>query len=72
MKARGGDGHIRHVPLAAKAASPATAVGWFGIWWFFAPHFDMRIDGVYSSNAAPGLPALGQGLSFLAQLHGYL
>lgn len=49
-----------------------TAVGWLGAWWFFAPHFDFRVDGVYSSGTAPGLPPLGQGMSLLAQLHGYL
>ena len=49
-----------------------TATAWLGAWWFFAPHFDFRIDGVYSSGSAPGLPPSAQGTSLLAQIHGYL
>jgi hypothetical protein len=66
------NGHIQdHTPLGS-TYDTTTAVGWFGLWWFFAPHFDWRVDLVYSSNAAPGLPPLAQGLSFLTQVHGYL
>ncbi|HEY1954875.1 MAG TPA: hypothetical protein VGH28_04670 [Polyangiaceae bacterium] len=49
-----------------------TATAWLGAWWFFAPHLDFRIDGVYSSGSAPGLPPSNQGTSLLAQIHGYL
>ncbi len=49
-----------------------TASAWLGAWWFFAPHLDFRVDGVYTSGFAPGLPPASAGTAILAQLHGYL
>jgi hypothetical protein len=66
------DGHIRDGTPTGQAYDTTTAVAWLGTWWFFAPHFDVRFDAVYSSGQAPGLPPLAQGASFLFQFHGYL
>jgi len=47
----------------------------FGAWsslvWFFAPHVDARVDGVYQSVAAGPGPNLGA-VSAVAQIHAYL
>lgn len=64
------NGHIHETNN--KAYDSTTVVGWIGAWWFFAPHFDFRVDAVYSSGSAPGASPTAQGTSLLAQIHGYL
>ncbi|HVW23782.1 MAG TPA: hypothetical protein VHC69_00330 [Polyangiaceae bacterium] len=44
---------------------------WSSIAWFFAPHVDVRVDGIYQSiSAGPG-PNIGA-VSALGQIHAYL
>ena len=47
-----------------------SAGGWLGAWWFFLPHFDVRVDGILQSVAAGGQSTLVT--TFLAQAHAYL
>ncbi len=61
-----------HIGEANTIYNSTTVVGWLGAWWFFAPHFDMRFDAVYSSGSAPGASPTNAGTSLLVQLHGYL
>ena len=53
---------------------PGPTQPWFRAWgavnWFFAPHADLRIDGIYESDAQGG-ERLGIA-TLLAQLHVYL
>jgi hypothetical protein len=44
--------------------------GWLGVAWFFAPHADVRLDGVVQSVAVQGQTVLAE--SALAMLHFYL
>ena len=66
------NGHIGESCAAGIDYCTTTASAWLGAWWFFAPHFDFRVDGEYTSGSVPGYPPAGQGTSILAQLHGYL
>jgi hypothetical protein len=56
-----------------KAGSPGASAGaWAGLWWFFFPHCDFRIDGIYRNEPDPGGSGrLGIGM-LLGQLHLYL
>lgn len=63
------NGHIRETN---NMYDTTTAAAWLSAWWFFAPHFDMRFDAIYSSGNAPGASPRSQGTSLLVQLHGYL
>lgn len=48
----------------------ASFGAWASIAWFFAPHADIRFDGIYQSYATPQGVVPAQ--SFLAQLHMFL
>jgi hypothetical protein len=49
-----------------------TSVGaWMTLDWYFLPHTDLRLDGLYRSERAPEGPAANV-FSFLVQLHTYL
>lgn len=48
----------------------ASVGGWLSAIWFFAPHFDFRLDGIYRSLDT-GAGRVGA-LSALAQIHAYL
>jgi hypothetical protein len=48
-----------------------SAGGWLGAAWFFLPHADARVDGIFQSVAAAGGPSTFV-TSFLAQLHFFL
>ncbi len=61
-----------HIGEANNIYNTTTAAVWGGVWWFFAPHLDMRLDATYSSGTAPGASPTYQGTSLLAQIHGYL
>ncbi len=53
-------------------SSEASSVGgWLSAWWFFAPHTDIRVDGILQSLSTPGGSSTGV-TSILAQLHVYL
>lgn len=56
-----------------KTGAPGASVGgWAGVWWFFFPHCDFRIDGIYRNEPDPsGAGRAGIGL-LLGQLHLYL
>ena len=47
-----------------------SAGGWASLWWFFLPHCDLRIDGIYR-NEDNGSGRTGIGM-LLGQLHLYL
>lgn len=47
-----------------------SLAGWAGVAWFFAPHADVRVDGVVQTIAVPGARVGAE--SLLAQLHFYL
>jgi hypothetical protein len=50
---------------------PGTAVsGWLTLDWFFLPHSDLRVDGIYQT--LPSSLGNSQALTLLAQLHTYL
>jgi hypothetical protein len=49
---------------------PASIGGWLTLDWFFFPHAELRVDGIY--RTIPSSPASGSSFSFLAQLHLYL
>jgi len=66
------DGHIADHTALGSTYDSTTAVLWLGMWWFFAPHCDVRLDAVHSFGSAPGLPPLAEGTSLLLQFHGYL
>jgi hypothetical protein len=55
---------------------PASFDGWLSAVWFFLPHMDLRVDGIYSSLGAPGAgttPASHTGVTtWLAQFHVFL
>ncbi len=55
---------------------PASFDGWVSAVWFFLPHMDLRLDGIYSSLGAPGgagAPATHTGVTtWLAQFHVFL
>jgi hypothetical protein len=54
-----------------KSETGGTSVGgWVGAWWFFLPHFDLRVDGIEQTIATPGNRTLVT--TFLAQLHAFL
>ncbi len=50
--------------------SGVSAGGWLGAWWFFLPHFDVRVDGIVQSVAAGDQRTIIT--TFLAQAHAYL
>jgi hypothetical protein len=62
-----GTGEIHNVGIDGPPAS-------YGLWvsehWFFAPHADLRVDGIYQSLGSE----LGRtdALTLLAQIHVYL
>lgn len=47
---------------APGAPGGASVGGWLSAVWFFAPHLDFRLDGIYRTS----------GVTALAQIHGYL
>lgn len=49
---------------------PYSYAGWTSVAWFFAPHADLRIDGVLQSIAVPSARVRAEALVF--QLHFYL
>ena len=55
---------------------PASFDGWISAVWFFLPHMDLRLDGIYSSLGSPGAgttPASHTGVTtWLAQFHVFL
>ncbi len=57
--------------LASSFTGPASAVPglgvWGGLWWFFAPHADVRVDVITRREADGAL-----NVSLLAQLHAFL
>jgi hypothetical protein len=61
-----------HIHETNNTWDSTTGVVWGGVWWFFAPHFDVRADVVYASGKAPGSSPTSPGTSLLFQLHGYL
>ncbi len=55
---------------------PASYDGWLSAVWFFLPHLDLRLDGIYSDLGSPGVggtPASHTGVTtWLAQFHVFL
>ncbi len=55
---------------------PVSSDGWLSGVWFFLPHMDLRLDGIFSSLGAPGVsgtPASHTAVStWLAQFHVFL
>ncbi len=70
------DGHDRDHERRHRRASRRRSTGGFRRVWFFLPHMDLRLDGIYSSLGAPGLggtPASHTGATtWLAQFHVFL
>ncbi len=62
------NGHIAE----KNAYNTTTVTAWGGLWWFFAPHVDLRVDFVYATGSAPGSTPTSPGSALLAQIHGYL
>jgi hypothetical protein len=58
------------------ATEPASYDGWLSAVWFFLPHMDLRLDGIYSSLGSPavaGSPASHTAsTTWLAQFHVFL
>jgi hypothetical protein len=58
------------------AGEPASYDGWLSAVWFFLPHMDLRLDGIYSSlgvAASATAPATHTGVTtWLAQFHVFL
>ena len=58
------------------AGEPPSFDGWLSAVWFFLPHMDMRLDGIYSTLGVPasaGAPASHTGVTtWLAQFHIFL
>lgn len=52
------------------STSGASLGGWVSATWFFAPHLDFRLDGIYRSFDTP-VGRVGN-LTALAQIHAYL
>ena len=52
------------------STSGASLGGWISAIWFFAPHLDFRLDGIYRSTDTP-VGRVGN-LTALAQIHAYL
>jgi hypothetical protein len=47
-----------------------SAGGWASVWWFFLPHCDLRIDGIFrNEDLGAGRSSVGM---ILGQLHLYL
>lgn len=55
---------------APGSSGGASLGGWLSAIWFFAPHLDFRLDGIYRSIDTP-VGRVG-GLTALAQIHAYL
>ncbi|MCL2448404.1 MAG: hypothetical protein FWD17_05605 [Polyangiaceae bacterium] len=55
---------------------PLSSGGWLSAVWFFLPHMDLRIDGIYTAAGIPaeaGVPASHTNVTtWLAQFHVYL
>lgn len=56
--------------LRSPGATDTSLGGWLSLAWFFAPHADLRIDGIY--QAIPGPSATTKVTSLLGQVHVYL
>jgi hypothetical protein len=41
--------------VAAKGAGEPTFGAWAGVGWYFLPHFDLRVEGVYRQEAATSI-----------------
>lgn len=52
---------------APSFTAPPSLGGWAGVWWFFAPHADLRVDVI-----ARQTPGEAPSVSLLAQLHLFL
>jgi hypothetical protein len=66
-----------HVTLSAEGRKlplgTGTALGeWVSLTWFFAPHADARIDGIFQLLPGQGGGPTVRAASLLAQLHFYL
>jgi hypothetical protein len=58
------------------SGEPVSGDGWFSAVWFFLPHMDLRLDGIYSAVGVPGQPGVPAThtsvTTFLAQYHVFL
>jgi len=64
-----GTGELQNV---GNGKQPLSWAAWLSYAWFFAPHADVRVDGIYQDlSVGSGLPRL-QAVSFLLQGHVYL
>jgi hypothetical protein len=58
------------------SGEPSSLDGWLSAVWFFLPHMDLRLDGIYSSVGVPATSASASthanATSWLAQFHVFL
>ena len=68
-------GELKYDPQQKLQVAPGSKLGasagaWAGVWWFFFPHCDLRIDGIYrNEDNGAGRASVG---TLLGQLHLYL
>jgi hypothetical protein len=54
------------------AGEKSSLGGWLSAVWFFAPHSDLRLDGIYQSLGAAGGGPVTSAFTWLAQIHVFL